>query len=94
MGANKGIAPDWQYVPACGTIGLHSAIGCVKVAAGERWPRPVTLAEIKVDPEFANWDLVRNSRLSVMRVSAEQWQRLDISGWYALFPYQKTRSVY
>jgi len=48
----------------------------VDVRASKRWPRSVTLAEIKADPDFADWDLVKNSRLSVMRVSAKQWQRL------------------
>jgi predicted RNA-binding protein with PUA-like domain len=48
----------------------------VTVAAVKRLPRPVTLAEIKADPKLEGWDLVRNSRLSVMRVNAEQWQRL------------------
>jgi predicted RNA-binding protein with PUA-like domain len=48
----------------------------VKVKPVKRWPRPVTLAEIKADPELADLDLVRISRLSVMRVSPEQWQRL------------------
>ncbi len=48
----------------------------VKVEAVKGWPRPVTLAEIKQDSQFEDWDLVRNSRLSVMRVSSEQWQRL------------------
>lgn len=48
----------------------------VKVKPVERWLRPVTLAEVKNDPAFASWDLVRNSRLSVMRVSPEVWQRL------------------
>jgi len=48
----------------------------LKVQVVKRWPRPVTLAEIKADSAFADWDLVKNSRLSVMRVSAEQWQRL------------------
>jgi predicted RNA-binding protein with PUA-like domain len=48
----------------------------VTVAPVTRWPRPVTLAEIKAESTFADWDLVRISRLSVMRVSAEQWQRL------------------
>jgi predicted RNA-binding protein with PUA-like domain len=36
--------------------------------------RPVTLAEIKADPRFADWELVRLSRLSVMPVSAERWK--------------------
>jgi len=29
-------------------------------------PKPVTLATIKADPAFAEWHLVKNSRLSVM----------------------------
>lgn len=36
--------------------------------------RPVTLAEVKAEPRFADWALVRQSRLSVMPVSEEQWQ--------------------
>lgn len=38
--------------------------------------RPVTLAEIKADKTFKNFDLVRMPRLSVMRVSNEQWEKL------------------
>src|ERR1700679_2617819 len=30
-----------------------------------KFPRGVTLAEIKADPAFTGWDLIRNSRLSV-----------------------------
>ena len=36
--------------------------------------RPVTLKEIKALPDFADWELVRQSRLSVMPVSIERWQ--------------------
>jgi predicted RNA-binding protein with PUA-like domain len=49
----------------------------VKVEAVRRWPKPVTLQEIKDDPAFAGWDLLRISRLSVLAVSAEQWKRLE-----------------
>jgi predicted RNA-binding protein with PUA-like domain len=49
----------------------------VKVAPVRRWERPVTLAQIKADPLFADWELLRISRLSVMPVSPEQWQRLE-----------------
>lgn len=49
----------------------------VQVEAVKRWPRPVTLEEIKQDQAFADWELVRISRLSVMPVSAVQWQRLE-----------------
>ena len=37
---------------------------------------PVTLAAIKADRGFAEWELVRNSRLSVMPVPAALWAKL------------------
>ncbi|HEY1233061.1 MAG TPA: EVE domain-containing protein [Candidatus Binatia bacterium] len=36
--------------------------------------RPVSLAEVKAHPKLKNFDLVRNSRLSIMKVSDEQWE--------------------
>src|SRR6478672_13360227 len=48
----------------------------VDLEAGDRLPRPVTLAEVKADPAFADLGLVRMSRLSVIPVPAEQWKRL------------------
>lgn len=42
-----------------------------------KFAQPVTLALIKSDPMFAEWDLVRNSRLSVMPVPAAIFKRLD-----------------
>ncbi len=39
-------------------------------------PNPVPLAAIKADPFFADFDLVRISRLSVMPVSGTQWKRV------------------
>jgi predicted RNA-binding protein with PUA-like domain len=49
----------------------------VRVRPVKKWPVPVTLAQIKKDGVFATWDLVKNSRLSVMPVSPAQWQRLE-----------------
>jgi predicted RNA-binding protein with PUA-like domain len=49
----------------------------VKVEPVKRWASPVTLGQIKQNPLFADWELVRISRLSVMPVSAEQWKRLE-----------------
>ena len=46
----------------------------VKPAGG--LAHPVTLAAIKGDPEFASWELVRNSRLSVMPVPPKLWDRI------------------
>jgi predicted RNA-binding protein with PUA-like domain len=40
-------------------------------------PRPVTLAEVKANKKLANFDLVRLSRLSIMKVSDEQWDTME-----------------
>ena len=39
--------------------------------------RPVTLAEIKADPTFAGWDLLRIGRLSVVPVPDTMWARVE-----------------
>ncbi|HMO60125.1 MAG TPA: EVE domain-containing protein [Roseiflexaceae bacterium] len=41
-----------------------------------RLAQPVTLSDVKADPFFADFALVRQSRLSVVPVSRDQWQRL------------------
>lgn len=46
---------------------------CVDVRAVEKLPRPVTLAQVKADPRFAEMVLVRNSRLSVQPVTQAEW---------------------
>ena len=38
--------------------------------------QPVTLADVKAEPAFADFALVRQGRLSVVPVSPEQWRRL------------------
>jgi len=38
---------------------------------------PVTLAAIKADPKLKDFGLVRQSRLSVVPVSAEQWKLIS-----------------
>jgi predicted RNA-binding protein with PUA-like domain len=48
----------------------------VDVTPDGRLAKPVTLAAIKADPAFADFPLVRMSRLSVMPVSPEHWSRL------------------
>ncbi len=39
-------------------------------------PRPVTLAQIKAEPALAGMQLIRQSRLSVAPVRAEEWDRV------------------
>jgi predicted RNA-binding protein with PUA-like domain len=49
----------------------------VDVAPEKKLPRPVTLAEIKADRAFADFPLVRMSRLSVMPVTDSEWARIE-----------------
>ncbi|MBV0891754.1 EVE domain-containing protein [Paracoccus sp. Z118] len=49
---------------------------CVDVRAVRKLPRPVTLAEVKADPRFADMVLVRNSRLSVQPVTDAEWDMI------------------
>ncbi|MEO8432257.1 MAG: EVE domain-containing protein [Acidobacteriota bacterium] len=49
----------------------------VEVRPVEKLPRPVTLAEVKADPFFRDFPLVRIGRLSVMPVSDAEWARIE-----------------
>ncbi len=49
---------------------------CVDIEFAKWLGDPVPLAAIKADPFFADFDLVRISRLSVMPVSSAQWKRI------------------
>ena len=46
---------------------------CVDMKAVAPVKTPVTLAQLKATPEFAEFPLIRQSRLSVMPVSEEHW---------------------
>lgn len=48
----------------------------VWVAPVRRLKRPVTLAEMKIDPELAQFQLIRQSRLSVVPVRDSEWRRI------------------
>lgn len=53
----------------------------VKVKPLRKLARPVTLKEIKADPELAEMELVRLSRLSVASVTPTEWNYiLSLSG--------------
>ena len=49
----------------------------VDVAPVKKLARPVTLAEVKADRAFADFPLVRMSRLSVMPVTDDEWARIE-----------------
>ena len=48
----------------------------VEVRAIEPMPRAVPLAELKADPAFGDFLLVRHPRLSVMPVDGKHWRRI------------------
>ena len=48
----------------------------VDLTPAGRLPRPITLAEIKQLPAFADSPLVRQGRLSVVPLTKEQWNAL------------------
>ena len=49
----------------------------VDVVPVKKLKAPVTLAAIKADKSFASFPLVRMSRLSVMPVTDEEWERIE-----------------
>jgi predicted RNA-binding protein with PUA-like domain len=46
---------------------------CVDIRALEPVPRPVTLAEVKANPQLSGMALVTSMRLSVQPVTQEEW---------------------
>ena len=55
---------------------------CVDVRAIAPMPRPVTLAEIKAEPRLSEFALVRQSRLSVVPVTEQEWKLICRMGGY------------
>lgn len=49
----------------------------VDLKAKKKLGRPVSLADIKADPAFAGWDLLRIGRLSVVPVPDKMWERIE-----------------
>lgn len=52
----------------------------VDIVPVRRLTRPVTLKDIKADPSFKDFALVRISRLSVMPVTDDEWERIERKG--------------
>jgi predicted RNA-binding protein with PUA-like domain len=48
----------------------------VDVIVGKRFPRPVSLAEMKENPSFSDFDLLRLPRLSVVPMAESHWTAL------------------
>ncbi|MEM9851810.1 MAG: EVE domain-containing protein [Pseudomonadota bacterium] len=55
---------------------------CVDICARRPMPTPVTLDAVKQDERLADMALVKNPRLSVQPVSAEEWRIIcDLGGY-------------
>jgi predicted RNA-binding protein with PUA-like domain len=52
-------------------------LAVVEIAPVQKLAQPVTLAEIKADPAFRTFPLVRIARLSVMPVTDAEWTRIE-----------------
>lgn len=63
--------------------------GMVDVEAVADMPQPVTLAQIKAEPALEDFALVRQSRLSVVPVSAPQWKLICKMGGLKKAPVAK-----
>jgi len=49
---------------------------CIDIRYREHFPRPLTLGTIKASPALAGMVLLRQGRLSVQPVSAEEWRAI------------------
>ena len=52
----------------------------VELKAGKKFKRPVALSDIKADPKLANMLLVKNSRISVMSVTEDEYDQVVAMG--------------
>ena len=52
----------------------------VELKAGKKFKRPVSLGEIKAEPKLANMLLVKNSRISVMSVTEDEYDQVVAMG--------------
>jgi predicted RNA-binding protein with PUA-like domain len=70
-GKDKAVVGRGSVVSAPRTDGK---VTVVDVRFEARLDKPVTLAQIKADPGLAGLPLIRNTRLSVMPVTEEEWE--------------------
>jgi predicted RNA-binding protein with PUA-like domain len=77
-GATKEIVGLAKVVgqPSADSKDKSGKLTVVDIEVDRRLPRPVSLAEIKAEPAFADLGLVRTPRLSVMPASPLQWKKL------------------
>jgi predicted RNA-binding protein with PUA-like domain len=54
----------------------NERMSVIDIKIGKKLKKPVTLDEIKRDPAFKGWDLIRIARLSVVSTPKKMWDRV------------------
>lgn len=72
----KGVA-EVVSAPYADPGGSDEKLAVVDLKPLKALARPVSLDEIKADPAFAGWDLLRIGRLSVVPVPEKMWKRIE-----------------
>jgi predicted RNA-binding protein with PUA-like domain len=76
-GKEKAVVGEMKAVGDARPAGDDGKLAVVEVALVRSLPQPVPLSRIKADASLADFDLVRQSRLSVMPVTVSQWRRIE-----------------
>jgi len=76
-GKEKAVVGEMKITRGPSAKAIASKQVTVEVRPVCRFDHPVSLATIRADPIFKDWELVRLSRLSVMPVSKVQWNRIE-----------------
>jgi predicted RNA-binding protein with PUA-like domain len=75
-GDDKAAVGECEIVKAAYPDPKNDQLAVVDIKAGPALARPVTLAEMKKDPEFEGSPLVRQGRLSFVPLTEGQWRRI------------------
>src|SRR5438034_11358892 len=75
-GGEKAAVGECEIVKAAYADPKDPKLSVIDVRAGPPLAKPVTLAEIKKDAEFADSPLVRQGRLSFVPLTERQWRRI------------------
>jgi predicted RNA-binding protein with PUA-like domain len=76
-GAEKAAVGLAEVVRAAYPDPKNERLYVIDLKAGAHLSRPVTLQQLKADPEFADSPLTRQGRLSFVRITPAQWKRIE-----------------
>jgi predicted RNA-binding protein with PUA-like domain len=75
-GVEKAAVGEAEIVGAAYADPKDAKLSVVDLAAGKPLAKPVTLAQLKADPAFADSPLVKQGRLSFVPLTDAQWRRI------------------